>query len=87
MDEMHTPDSSRFWFCCACEVFISGTAERMRVLDDLRGRATALGCQPMLRCPAMRCPPARSGACSADGRCVTLREPRPAARVAFARDG
>jgi hypothetical protein len=61
--------------CCTCEVFISGSADRMRALDDLRGRATALGCQPMLRCPIMRCPPARSGACSADGRCVTLRDP------------
>lgn len=63
--------------CCTCEVFISGTMERMRELDELRGRATALGCQPMLRCPTTRCPPARSGACSADGRCVTLRDPPP----------
>lgn len=65
--------------CCTCEVFISGTMERMRQLDDLRGRATALGCQPTLGCPTTRCPPARSGACSADGRCVTLRDPPDAA--------
>lgn len=60
--------------CCACEVFITGSPERMRQLDDLRGRAAALDCLPTLRCPTTRCPPARSGACSADGRCVTLRD-------------
>jgi hypothetical protein len=61
--------------CCACDVFISGSPERMRALDDLRDRATSLGCGEMMACPTVRCPPARRGTCSADGRCVTLRDP------------
>lgn len=60
--------------CCMCEVFVSGTPERIRLLDELRIRAAALGCSTMLRCPSTRCPPARSGECSVDGRCITLRE-------------
>lgn len=63
--------------CCACEVFVSPTPERMRQIDELRVRAATLGCTSMLRCPTTRCPPARSGACSADGRCITLRESLP----------
>lgn len=62
--------------CCVCEVFITNTPERMRTLNDLRARAAAMGCvATALRCPITRCPTARSGACSTDGRCVTLRDP------------
>ncbi len=64
--------------CCVCEVFVAPVGDRLRALDALRARATALGCAAMLPCPAVRCAAPRSGQCSADGRCVTLREPADA---------
>ncbi len=60
--------------CCACQVFVSAQGDRVRLLDDLRSSAERLGCSAMLRCPPSPCPAALSGACSSDGRCVTLRE-------------
>ena len=64
--------------CCVCEVFVAPVGDRLAALDALRARAVALGCAAMLPCPAVRCPAPRSGQCSSDGRCVTLREPADA---------
>ncbi len=64
--------------CCTCEVFVTAAGESVRALDALRTRAERMGCSAMLPCPSTRCPAPRSGLCSTDGRCVTLREPADA---------
>lgn len=64
--------------CCVCEVYVAGPVYRLRVLDDLRARSVSLGCSAMLPCPTTRCTAPRTGQCSTDGRCVTLRDPADA---------
>lgn len=64
--------------CCACEVFINaGTAEYER-LRLLRERWQTLGCGTMARCAGGGggggCGAAVAASCSAEGRCVTVRE-------------
>ncbi|MFO0648095.1 MAG: hypothetical protein U0326_17785 [Polyangiales bacterium] len=64
--------------CCVCEVFVAAPPEQLRALDALRASADRLGCSGMLPCPTTRCLPPRSGQCSSDGRCVTIRDPADA---------
>lgn len=64
--------------CCACEVFINaGTAEYER-LRLLRERWQTLGCGTMARCAGGGggggCGAAVAASCSAEGRCVTVRD-------------
>ncbi len=65
--------------CCACEVFVAAPPEQLRALEALRANADRMGCSGMLPCPTTRCLPPRSGQCSSDGRCVTIRDPADAA--------
>lgn len=60
--------------CCTCEVYVSNVGDRARALADLRASAERMNCRAMLPCPDVRCPAPRSGVCSTEGRCVTLRE-------------
>jgi hypothetical protein len=62
--------------CCACQVFVSTTAAGFARLDLLRERWATLGCATMGRCAGGggACGAAVSVSCSAEGRCVTVRE-------------
>jgi hypothetical protein len=60
--------------CCTCMVYVSGLGDRVRRLDAMRTQGERMGCNAMLSCPEIRCPAPLAGACSTEGRCVTLRE-------------
>lgn len=60
--------------CCACEVFVNqGTTEYAR-LQLLRERWQVLNCATMGRCAGGGCGAAAAASCSAEGRCVTVRD-------------
>jgi hypothetical protein len=62
--------------CCACEVFVDRGAEAFARLELLRERWAAMGCATMGRCVGGGgCGAAVAASCSAEGRCVTVRDP------------
>lgn len=59
--------------CCTCDVFVAAMGDTAGVLQEIQRRSAVLGCRETLRCSDVRCEVPRGGACSMDGRCVTLR--------------
>lgn len=63
--------------CCACEVFVNADAAEYARLVLLRERWSTLGCATMERCAGSGgCGRAVAASCSAEGRCVTVRDGR-----------
>lgn len=63
--------------CCACEVFINAATPEYERLRLLRERWQTLGCGTMARCAGGGgggCGAAVAASCSAEGRCVTVRD-------------
>lgn len=60
--------------CCTCDVFVAAMGDTAGVLQEFQRRSALLGCRAVLRCADTHCEAARSGACSMEGRCVTLRD-------------
>lgn len=61
--------------CCACEVFVNAGAAEYARLQLLRERWQTLGCGTMGRCAGGGgCGAAVAASCSAEGRCVTVRD-------------
>lgn len=61
--------------CCACEVFINLRMAESARLQLLRERWATLGCATMGRCVGGGgCGAALAASCSAEGRCVTVRD-------------
>jgi hypothetical protein len=61
--------------CCACEVFVNMGAGEFARLQLLRERWVMLDCATMGRCAGGGgCGAAVAASCSAEGRCVTVRE-------------
>lgn len=75
--------------CCACEVFVNPTVAQAARLQLLRERWGTMGCATMGRCAGGGCGAALAASCSAEGRCVTVRDrltDAGASDVAVARD-
>ncbi|MBI5517740.1 MAG: hypothetical protein HY909_28470 [Deltaproteobacteria bacterium] len=66
--------------CCTCEVYANVGTVAFSLAQSLRMRWAGTGCPGMLPCPGVRCGRPAMGACSAEGRCVTLRSPQDAGR-------
>lgn len=61
--------------CCNCMVFANMTPDALAHTQDLLERWQAAGCGAYGACGATRCAAPGLAACSAEGRCVTLRAP------------